>query len=338
MDDRRVGAGLVVARARHGGGARERTGCRPPAGQAGGGTAARLEVVAAPLGHLAAMVHDDQLVGQVEDEIALIGGARQARADRLELEREIVAEGAVEPEVRLLGVPEELDQRAQQREHGGLTAPIFFREAARRCAHRHRDRVVGPLEALDLIEPLERLGDGGEQDQAAGVQGLGAEPAAPGHERERRIHEPHVPASVAAGVLVARCEQHAAARVEGVHDRLDGIRHRERLHRAVDADAPTREVAVTAHGRYLLFPEEPGPRRGRDNAKAAPAWGRLRSRLDARVLAGGPTPQGQSHHQDQATATRVKFTTGRVAGTEAPVNGLGNGLSGAHNLTAPEST
>ena len=263
--------------------------------------------------------------GQVEDQVALIGGARQARADRLELEREIVAEGAVEPEVRLLGVPEELDQRPERREHRGLAAPVFLREAGRRWANRHRDRVGRPLEALDLIEALERLGDGGEQDQAAGVQSLGAEPTPAGYEDERRIDEPHVPAGVAAGVLVARGEQHAAARVEGVHDRLDGIRHRERLHPAVDADAPTREVAVTGHGRNLLSPEEPAPRRGRENTEAAPAWGRLRSRLIARALAGGPTPQGQGHHQDQATATRVDFTTGRVAGTRAPVNGRAGG-------------
>ena len=173
-DDGRVRAGLVVTRAGHRGGARERARRRRRAGQAGGGVATRLEVVAAPLSQLTAMVDDDQLVGEIEHEIALVGRARQARPDRLELKREIVAEGPVQPEVWLLGVPEEIDQHAEQREHRGLAATVLFREAHRGRADRDRHRVVRSIEALDEIDRLECLGDGGEQDQTARVQRLGA--------------------------------------------------------------------------------------------------------------------------------------------------------------------
>ena len=258
-DDRRVRAGLVVARPGHRRGPRERARGRRRAGQAGGGAAAHLEVGAPPLGYLAAVVHEEQLVGEVEDEIALVGRARPPRADRLELEREVVAEGAVEPEVRLLGVAEERDQRTEHREDRRLAAPVFFRETRRVRARGHRHRVVGPLEVLDVIEALERLGDGGEQDEAPGIERLRAEPAAAGHQRERRIHEAHVPPRVAAGVLVARCEERAAPRVEGVHDRLDRVRHRDGLDGPVDADAPTGEVAVAGHGRNLPFPRSRPP-------------------------------------------------------------------------------
>jgi hypothetical protein len=41
------------------------------------------------------VVDDQDLVGQVQHEVALVGRARQAQPHRLELEDEVVAEGAV---------------------------------------------------------------------------------------------------------------------------------------------------------------------------------------------------------------------------------------------------
>ena len=43
------------------------------------------------------VVDDQDLVGQIEDEVALVLGARQAQPDRLELKHQIIAKGAVKP-------------------------------------------------------------------------------------------------------------------------------------------------------------------------------------------------------------------------------------------------
>ena len=44
------------------------------------------------------MIDDQKLVGQEQHEVALVGGAGQAKLHRLELEDEIVAERTVEAE------------------------------------------------------------------------------------------------------------------------------------------------------------------------------------------------------------------------------------------------
>ncbi len=75
------------------------------------------------------MVDHEDLVGQIEDEIALVLGPRQAQRHRLELEHQIVAKGAVKPEVLVLGAAEQIDQGAQNREYRGLPAAALFREA-----------------------------------------------------------------------------------------------------------------------------------------------------------------------------------------------------------------
>ena len=56
--------------------------------------------------------HED-LVRQIEDEIALVIGARQAQLHRFELEDQIVSESAIKPEMLVLGAREQMDQRAQ---------------------------------------------------------------------------------------------------------------------------------------------------------------------------------------------------------------------------------
>jgi len=59
------------------------------------------EVVARAHGPLPLVVDHDQLVRHVEHQVALPGRPRQAQADGLELEPEVVAERAVQSEVRV---------------------------------------------------------------------------------------------------------------------------------------------------------------------------------------------------------------------------------------------
>ena len=86
------------------------------------------------------MIHDDQLVRQVEHEVALIRRAREPQAHRLELEGQVVAEGAVEAEVRLVRVVEEVDERAQHGEDRRLAAALLLGEAPGGRAHLARRR------------------------------------------------------------------------------------------------------------------------------------------------------------------------------------------------------
>ncbi len=81
------------------------------------------------LRNLPHVVDYEDLVGQVEDEIALVIGPRQAQRHRLELEHQIVAKGAVKTEVLVLGTAEQIDQGAQNREYRGLPAAALFRKA-----------------------------------------------------------------------------------------------------------------------------------------------------------------------------------------------------------------
>src|SRR6185295_1055496 len=55
--------------------------------------------------------------------------------------------------------------------------------------------------------------------------------------------------------------------------------------------------------------------------------------LHARAFAGGPAPQGEGHHHDQAATTaRVNFTSERVAGTGTACQWVGEWLDSPREL------
>jgi hypothetical protein len=89
------------------------------------------------------MVDDHELVRKIEQEVALIGGSLEPEPDRLELEREVVAEGTVEAQVRLVLVAEERAQRAQERKHRRLPASLLLDEAARGRSNDALERILG---------------------------------------------------------------------------------------------------------------------------------------------------------------------------------------------------
>ena len=193
------------------------------------------------------MVDDDQLVGQVEDQLALVGGPLEPETDGLELEREVVAEGPVEAEVRFVGMVEEVDERPQHREHRGLPAALLLGEARRGGGHRHRDGARAGPDLGNGVESGEGAGDGGEEHLAPWVERLHVDPSAAPGQREGRIDEAHVPARVSPGELVAGGEQGAAMRVQRLDHGLDRALDGEALHVPMDADASAREVAVGRH-------------------------------------------------------------------------------------------
>ena len=111
---------------------------------------------------------------EVQHEVTLIAIALQAQADGLELECELIAEGAIEPEVSVLGTQCGAD-RAQDREHRRLLAAQLFGKPLVGLAHRSTDAVCRYIEACQGVEVLERLSDGCDQQHPAVVQRVEAE-------------------------------------------------------------------------------------------------------------------------------------------------------------------
>ena len=110
------------------------------------------------------MVHDDQLVRQVEDEVALLGRALELEPHRLELKGQVVAEGAIEAQVRLVLVEEQVDEGPQEGEDRGLAAPVLLGEAPGGCPHLALDDVVPRVDRRHDVEPPRASGRAREQE------------------------------------------------------------------------------------------------------------------------------------------------------------------------------
>ena len=237
------------------------------AGQAGGAAAVHGELVLEALRDAALVIHDEQVVGQVEHQVALFGRARQRQRDGLELERKVVAERPVQAEVRIVA-RKQVHQRTHDRERGRLTAALFLLEspvgplhAADHCAWAVAGLVAEIHDAGSAPQRCQRLVDGLQQHGAPLVQSAHPDVLRPAGDGQRRVGEAHVPAGVAARVFVARRQQHAAGLVQPVDEVFDlGVAvDRRRSERDCDAPAglelrPARIRVIRAHGTGLLGP------------------------------------------------------------------------------------
>jgi len=237
-----IGAGGVR---RGGGGARQTV--RP--------LARRRELVMVDRGGGAQMIHHQDLVRQIEHEVALVAAALQPSADRFELERQIVAERAVEPQGMVVRRAEQVGDRPQDREDGGLPAAVFFGEGAGGCL---LDPAVDPsrsgLQRFQRVQAGEILGDGADQDPAAQVQRLDPDVAVMRGQHHRRIDEAQVPPGIASRIFEAGGQQHAAPPLQRIDQRFDRAVIGLPDQAAFDPDAAARPVVqcflvVEAHIR-----------------------------------------------------------------------------------------
>ena len=127
---------------------------------------------------LAHMIDDQDLVRQIQHQIALVRGPRQTQPHRLELKHEIIAEGAIEPEMLVLTAAEQIDQRAQQRKHRGLAAALFFRKALGGRGDLAGDPLLVAILEARSRQQSEGSGHGRQQHSAARVQRFDREPPA----------------------------------------------------------------------------------------------------------------------------------------------------------------
>eukprot|EP00962_Isochrysis_galbana_P040376 scaffold14607_cov123-Isochrysis_galbana.AAC.3 len=190
----RKGAGLVVAPERqlrlaerdvwH-----RRAGARQP----GGGLAAAREVVGEAPGTASVNIHHEELVGQVEQQVALALHPSLVRPHRLKLEREVVAKRAVQTEHRLGVAAEEVAQAAHHGEDGVLPRPLLLGEVVGRGLDGH---VHG--KSRDRLARAERRVDRSKQHLAARIERANGECATGSLNAKRRVDEAHGPTRVPA--------------------------------------------------------------------------------------------------------------------------------------------
>ena len=212
--------------------------------QPGARRAARREVVLEPPRRVRQDVDHEDLVGQVQQQVALVGVALLRERHLLELEGEVVAERAVQPELRVVVDAHQLAQRAHHREDRVLARALLLGEAALDLAHAAAQRRALRLQLRHARLRLQHLAHRRQQHAAARVERRHRERAAPRLEHERRVDEAHRPPRVPARELVRRLEDAAALRVELVDHALERRpRVQQLLHLAVHRHAAARRVA-----------------------------------------------------------------------------------------------
>ena len=179
--------------------------CRVPA-EPGRGHAAHLELVGVPDRLLALAVQHPDLVRQVQHQVALGGRAIEPRPDRLELERQVIAERPVQAQVRVLAA-ERRGDLPQRGEHGRPAAALLLGELP--VVLGDDDGVL----AVGLPGSPQGGADHRQQHAAAVVQRPRGHPPAGGDDLGARVGVRHVPAAVPPRVLHAGAHHAAAALV-----------------------------------------------------------------------------------------------------------------------------
>jgi hypothetical protein len=119
------------------------------------------------------MVVDDQnLVRQEQEKVALILGPCQLRCHRVELERQIVAEGSVKADIAVFGRMEQVDNHPQHRKHGRGARAFFLGEDPVRSRDLDLDFPRVLAGDCKFRVPLEPPGQNGNQRLAAAIIGF----------------------------------------------------------------------------------------------------------------------------------------------------------------------
>ena len=189
--------------------------------------AVHLEFVGVPDRLLTLAVQHPDLVGQMQDQVALPGRALAAQPHRLELEGQVIAERPVQAQMRV-GAAERRRDLPQRAEHRGPPAALLLGEVAAGFRDGHRVLVDG------FPRPGHGRADHRQQHPAAVVQGPRGDPPPGGDDLGARVGVGHMPAAVPPGILHAGAH-HAAAAL--VHERRDPV-ELSRVERGGGADNP----------------------------------------------------------------------------------------------------
>ena len=213
------------------------------------------EVVAVALDLLLLTIHEPDVVAEEQVQV-LVAVAGQLLLDRLELEQQVVPEGADQAQPRIFLAAKFLDQQPQNREYGRLFAALFFREQRRqrleppgedprflaeflpmRMACQHRPQNFGNLFAARIQRP---------EFDAAVVR----------DDFERRAGRRDIPARVPPGIFISRGEVDPTVLIEVAQQMRQSLPEVRLGDCAGDFDPVGSRIAVVAHRIPLgrLFP------------------------------------------------------------------------------------
>ena len=192
------------------------------------------------------VVDDQDLVGQEQHEVALARLALELVVDRVELEGEVVAEGAVKAEIGVFRGLEQGGDGAQHGEDRRNAAALLLGEDTAGFGDVEADQFLRRLGDGDIGKAAQRLADDRQQHLATAVQRLDAHGAAARRDDQRRIDDGRVPARVAAGIFVVRGKHRAPARIQAIDIAVDRALIRPVVALAGDGDATRRHEAFSA--------------------------------------------------------------------------------------------
>jgi hypothetical protein len=205
-----------------------------------------IEVVLEPLDDLLLAVHEADVVAEEQPQVLLLG-ARQAQADGVELEQQVVAEGPDQGQAGVARVAELLHQRAQNGEERGLFGALLFGKQRRKRLQAPAQRPPGQLQRLPVRVRAKNVKKHFRQHLSAQVQRAEFDFTAGAGDLQRRIHAGDVPARIPLRVLVAGRKVEAAAAVQLPQQPLQPLAEGQAGAGARDSDAMRRGVAKNGH-------------------------------------------------------------------------------------------
>ena len=211
--------------------------------------AAELVLVALDLLFLA--VHQPDVVAEEEMQI-FVPGARQFLFDGLELEEQVVTEGADQREVRVFLALELLDQRAQNRERGGLLAALLLGEERGQGLEAAGQNRAFEAELFPVRMVREQLVKHAGEDGSALVQRPELHAAVVGNNFERRAGRGDIPARISSGILISRRKINPAVLVQVIQQVVQSLPEVDLGRGPGDLDTVGSGIAVFAHKHFPL--------------------------------------------------------------------------------------
>ena len=250
------------------------------------------------------VIHFEDFVRQIKDEVPSLVRARQALGDRIELEGQIVAEGAKKAQAAVILGLEESDDRAKNREDRRHARALFLRDRPFRHLHGDAQSLGRNVHRSDLGKSVQGLGNKAEQDSSPRIERIDRHLAPRRGDRQGRVDEGDVLTGVAARIFVIREKDGAALVVQLIEIRLDraiighgalAARHLDPAHRQIGLAHIAAVPELSAcHVRRLLSRSSDCLR---DKQKAA---GDVRSglvrRISSRRVTAGPLLESPPPH------------------------------------------
>src|SRR5262245_55166090 len=210
-----------------------------------GRTAMEFEFITVSHSTFETMIHDDQLIRNVEDEITLIGWSILMQPQRLKLTCEIITESPIQTEITVINTAEKINQGAHDGKDGRLFTPLFFRETARTLCDNPMHCMSAHFGFGDSRNAAYHIGNDLQQKISALVQSGNLEVSAVRFQTQRRINETDVPPRIPPRVLVARRQQDAATSIQSSNERLDRIVDGNLLDGPMDMNSQLCSVGLT---------------------------------------------------------------------------------------------